>query len=136
MKITFEFDETKAKELGIEFDELNAEKLIYYVEEKIEELSLHNKNLTQRQYFAASDIAFLLKCITAEQKPTEKVYQVWQTVREFEECNELFETVRTANLEQSMNDFCEDWNDTAVYDIDDMTVTDDYGNEFKFVEVV
>lgn len=65
-----------------------------------------------------------------------KRYKIIKTQEEFEPCNELWEEIETNNIETYMNDFAEDLNDTATYDIDDMTVSDKWGNEFKFIKMV
>ena len=63
-------------------------------------------------------------------------YKIIKTHEEFEPCDELWEEIETNDIEQSMNDFAEDLNETATYDIDDMTVSDKWGNEFKFIKMV
>lgn len=65
-----------------------------------------------------------------------KKYKIIKTQEEFRPCNKLWEEIETNDIEQSMNDFAEDLNETATYDIDDMTVSDKWGNEFKFIKVV
>ena len=49
---------------GCSFD--NAADVLYYLQSRIGYLATHNKNLTNKQYYAVCDIESILKCITEE----------------------------------------------------------------------
>lgn len=56
--------DTIASQTGLHFD--NPGDLLYYLQSRIEYLATHNKNLTNKQYYAICDIENILNNITEE----------------------------------------------------------------------
>lgn len=65
-------------------------------------------------------------------------YQIIQTKENFEDIpeeeQEVYDERYTNDIEDAMNDFCEEMGESYMYDIDTMTCSDDWGNEYKFVK--
>lgn len=55
---------TIANQTGLHFD--NAADMLYYLQSRICYLATHNKNLTNKQYYAICDIENILNNITVE----------------------------------------------------------------------
>lgn len=49
---------------GCHFD--STEDMLYFLQSRISYLATHNKNLTNKQYYAVCDIESILKCITVD----------------------------------------------------------------------
>lgn len=64
-------------------------------------------------------------------KRIKKPYRVLQFKEDFVDCD--LKEVYVCNAENicgAMHEFCEFWNDSAMYDHTNNIITDDYGNEF------
>lgn len=75
----------------------------------------------------------------ANKKQNMKTYRIIKTMEDFipltEEDVEIWDEISTNDIETAMNDFCEEMGESYMYYIEEMTCSDDYGSEFKFVEV-
>lgn len=100
---------------------------------ELENLLDNNKDKTTQE------LALIIKDFTKNNTITEKeteTYEVYQITQDFEDIEEDFITeVHTDDIEETMNEFCQEMGVNFEYDIDTLTCEDGFGDKFKFVKI-
>ena len=62
-------------------------------------------------------------------------YIIYKIKEEFSPCKQIYDTIYTDDIEESLNEFCENMGEDYLYTTNTLLCYNKFGNEFKFVKV-